>query len=88
LKDGASKKKAQILPPNNRIKTDTGKLTETLRGKVLCWRGLCGALDSREFPKRIYFPNIQSSRHVKLCVAYRNPPCSVLLAYTLVIAAM
>jgi hypothetical protein len=29
--------------PNNRIKTDAGKLAEALRGKVIGWRGLCGA---------------------------------------------
>ena len=30
--------------PNNRIKTDAGKLAEALRGKVTGRRGLCEAL--------------------------------------------
>jgi hypothetical protein len=33
--------------PNNRIKTDAGKLAEALRGKVFGRRGLCGALARR-----------------------------------------
>lgn len=34
--------------PNNRIKTDAGKLAEALRGKVIGRRGLCGAFGTIE----------------------------------------
>jgi hypothetical protein len=43
LKDGAFKKKIRILSPNNRIKTDAGKLAEALHGKVIGRRGLPSA---------------------------------------------